>query len=131
MIRTARRGWGLAAAERFERGAYVCQYVGEVITKQEVERREPAYQAAGHASYIFNLSGVSSAQLGAGSALVIDSTHAGNVASARAKLGRPEERQAERAGAADASTLPPSSRRKVKHCSSTLSSEQYQLPVQC
>ena len=55
--------------------------MGEVITKQEVERREPAYQAAGHASYIFNLSGVSSAQLGAGSALVIDSTHAGNVAS--------------------------------------------------
>ena len=40
---------------------------------------------------------------------------AGTVASARTKLGRPEERQAERAGAADASTLPPSSRRKVKH----------------
>ena len=45
---------------------------------------------------------------------------AGTVASARTKLGRPEERQAERAGAADASTLPPSSRRKVKLCSSTL-----------
>ena len=45
---------------------------------------------------------------------------AGTVASARTKLGRPEERQAERAGAADASTLPPSSRRKVKHCSTTL-----------
>ena len=44
--------------------------------------------------------------------------HAGTVASARTKLRRPEERQAERAGAADASTLPPSSRRKVKHCSS-------------
>ena len=39
----------------------------------------------------------------------------GTVASARAKLGGPEERQAERAGAADASTLPPSSRRKEKH----------------
>ena len=47
-------------------------------------------------------------------------SHAGTVASARTKLGRPEERQAERAGAADASTLPPSSRRKVKHCSTTL-----------
>ena len=45
---------------------------------------------------------------------------AGTVASARTKLGRPEERQAERAGAADASTLPPSSRRKVKHWSTTL-----------
>ena len=41
---------------------------------------------------------------------------AGTVASARTRLGRPEEQQAERAGAADASTLPPSSRRKVKHC---------------
>ena len=45
---------------------------------------------------------------------------AGTVASARTKLGRPEERQAERAGAADASTLPPSSRRKVKPRSTTL-----------
>ena len=49
-------------------------------------------------------------------------SHAGTVASARTKLGRPEERQAERAGAADASTLPPSSRRKVKLCSTTLNS---------
>ena len=32
----------------------------------------------------------------------------GTVASARTTLGRPEERQAERAGAAEASTLPPS-----------------------
>ena len=47
-------------------------------------------------------------------------SHAGTVASARTKLGRPEERQAERAGAADASTLPPSSRRKVKPDSNTL-----------
>ena len=47
---------------------------------------------------------------------------AGTVASARTKLGRPEERHAERACAADASTLPPSSRGKVKHCSTTLRS---------
>ena len=46
---------------------------------------------------------------------------AGTVASARTKFGGPEERQAERAGAADASTLPPSSRRKVKPRSTTLS----------
>ena len=45
---------------------------------------------------------------------------AGTVASARTKLGHPEERQAERAGAADASTLSPSSRRKVKPRSTTL-----------
>ena len=38
----------------------------------------------------------------------------GTVASARARFCRPEERHAERAGAADASTLPPSSRRKIK-----------------
>ena len=45
---------------------------------------------------------------------------AGTVASARTELGRPEERHAERACAADASTLPPSSAEKVKHCSYTL-----------
>jgi hypothetical protein len=39
---------------------------------------------------------------------------AGTVASARTELGRPEERHAERACAADASTLPPSSAEKVK-----------------
>ena len=48
---------------------------------------------------------------------------AGTVASARTKLGRPEERQAERAGAADASTLPPSSRRKVKPRCNTLKAQ--------
>jgi hypothetical protein len=37
---------------------------------------------------------------------------AGTVASARTELGRPEERHAERACAADASTLPPSSAEK-------------------
>ena len=46
---------------------------------------------------------------------------AGTVASARTELGRPEERHAERACAADASTLPPSSCGKVKHCRATLS----------
>ena len=40
----------------------------------------------------------------------------GTVASTRARFCRPEERHAERAGAADASTLPPSSRRKEKLC---------------
>ena len=44
---------------------------------------------------------------------------AGTVASPRARLDRPEERHAERAGAGEASTLPPSSRRKVKLCSAT------------
>ena len=44
----------------------------------------------------------------------------GTVASPRARLGRPEERHAERACAADASTLPPSTRGKVKHCSDTV-----------
>ena len=39
---------------------------------------------------------------------------AGTVASARTELGRPEERHAERACAADASTLPPSSAKKSK-----------------
>ena len=46
--------------------------------------------------------------------------HAGTVASARTKLGRPEEQQAERAGAVEASTLPPSSRGKVELHSTTL-----------
>ena len=50
---------------------------------------------------------------------------AGTVASARTELGRPEERHAERACAADASTLPPSSRGKVKLYTGTLNAFLY------
>ena len=81
VVRSGACGWGLAAAQDFAEGDFVCEYTGEIVTKAQIEAREPAYQAAGLASYVFNLSGVASAQLGAGSALVIDATHTGNVAS--------------------------------------------------
>ena len=74
-------GWGLFAAAAIGADEFVVEYTGEIVTKAAAEAREAGYQAAGLASYIFNLASVMSCQLGSASAVVIDSTHAGNVAS--------------------------------------------------
>ncbi|XP_031826967.1 suppressor of variegation 3-9 isoform X2 [Nomia melanderi] len=55
IFRTANgRGWGVKTLESIKKGSFVTQYVGEVITSEEAEKRGKEYDAAGR-TYLFDL----------------------------------------------------------------------------
>ncbi|XP_043243512.1 histone-lysine N-methyltransferase SUV39H2-like isoform X2 [Amphibalanus amphitrite] len=47
-------GWGVKALESIKRGSFVAEYVGEVITNEEAERRGEKYDSVG-VTYLFDL----------------------------------------------------------------------------
>ncbi|XP_034829156.1 histone-lysine N-methyltransferase SUV39H2-like isoform X1 [Maniola hyperantus] len=47
-------GWGVRAEQKIKQGQFVCQYVGEVITFEEAEKRGREYDANG-LTYLFDL----------------------------------------------------------------------------
>ncbi|XP_050674802.1 histone-lysine N-methyltransferase SUV39H1-like isoform X1 [Leptidea sinapis] len=47
-------GWGVKAEQKIKQGQFLCQYVGEVITFEEAERRGREYDANG-LTYLFDL----------------------------------------------------------------------------
>lgn len=48
------RGWGVKTLRVIKKGTFVIQYVGEVITNEEAEKRGKEYDAAGR-TYLFDL----------------------------------------------------------------------------
>ncbi|KAK3607193.1 hypothetical protein CHS0354_008878 [Potamilus streckersoni] len=55
IFRTANgRGWGVKAMQNIKQGSFVMEYVGEVITNEEAERRGKSYDASGR-TYLFDL----------------------------------------------------------------------------
>lgn len=48
------RGWGVKTLQNIKRGSFVVEYVGEVITNEEAERRGKRYDAEGR-TYLFDL----------------------------------------------------------------------------
>ncbi|XP_012347907.1 histone-lysine N-methyltransferase Su(var)3-9 isoform X1 [Apis florea] len=55
IFRTANgRGWGVKTMKAIKKGSFVTQYVGEVITNEEAEKRGKEYDAAGR-TYLFDL----------------------------------------------------------------------------
>ncbi|KZC10249.1 Histone-lysine N-methyltransferase SUV39H2, partial [Dufourea novaeangliae] len=55
IFRTANgRGWGVKTLQSIRKGSFVTQYVGEVITSEEAEKRGKEYDAAGR-TYLFDL----------------------------------------------------------------------------
>ncbi|XP_078050916.1 suppressor of variegation 3-9 isoform X2 [Augochlora pura] len=55
IFRTANgRGWGVKSLELIKKGSFVAQYVGEVISSEEAEKRGEEYDAAGR-TYLFDL----------------------------------------------------------------------------
>ncbi|XP_014217049.1 histone-lysine N-methyltransferase SUV39H2 [Copidosoma floridanum] len=48
------RGWGVKTLRVIKKGSFVIQYVGEVITSEEAEKRGKEYDAAGR-TYLFDL----------------------------------------------------------------------------
>ena len=67
---TERRGWALRTTTAVPKGAFVVEYVGEVITERECESRLWACKAAGETNFYLM-------QLSAGK--IIDARHKGNV----------------------------------------------------
>ncbi|XP_033338541.2 histone-lysine N-methyltransferase SUV39H2 isoform X1 [Megalopta genalis] len=55
IFRTANgRGWGVKSLQLIKKGSFVTQYVGEVISSEEAEKRGEEYDAAGR-TYLFDL----------------------------------------------------------------------------
>ena len=48
---TDNRGWGVRAAEPLRRGAFICEYAGEVVEESESRARMAAAKAAGQAHF--------------------------------------------------------------------------------
>lgn len=47
-------GWGVRTEQKIKQGQFICQYVGEVITFEEAEKRGRSYDANGF-TYLFDL----------------------------------------------------------------------------
>ncbi|XP_069687279.1 histone-lysine N-methyltransferase SUV39H2 isoform X2 [Periplaneta americana] len=47
-------GWGVKALQSIKKGSFVCEYVGEVISNEEAEKRGKIYDAEGR-TYLFDL----------------------------------------------------------------------------
>ncbi|GFO01900.1 histone-lysine N-methyltransferase suv39h2 [Plakobranchus ocellatus] len=54
IFRTQTKGWGLKALQPIKKGSFVIEYVGEVITNEEAEKRGKTYDASG-ITYLFDL----------------------------------------------------------------------------
>ncbi|CAL1542742.1 unnamed protein product [Lymnaea stagnalis] len=55
IFRTANgRGWGVKSLQKIKKGSFVVEYVGEVITEEEAERRGQNYDVVG-CTYLFDL----------------------------------------------------------------------------
>lgn len=48
LFRTEKKGWGICTLRAIPKGAYVCEYIGEIISDSEAEQREDD-------SYLFDL----------------------------------------------------------------------------
>ncbi|XP_023212048.1 histone-lysine N-methyltransferase SUV39H2-like [Centruroides sculpturatus] len=48
------RGWGVKSLEKIKKGTFIMEYVGEVITSEEAERRGQIYDSEGR-TYLFDL----------------------------------------------------------------------------
>lgn len=66
-------GWGVRTEQKIKQGQFLCQYVGEVITFEEAEKRGREYDANG-LTYLFDLD-FNSVE----NPYVVDAAHLGNV----------------------------------------------------
>lgn len=54
IFKTKERGWGVRTERAIAKGQYICEYVGEIISHEESERRGKEYDAVGR-TYLFDL----------------------------------------------------------------------------
>ncbi|XP_017577913.1 histone-lysine N-methyltransferase SUV39H1-A isoform X1 [Pygocentrus nattereri] len=65
------RGWGVRTLERIHKNAFVMEYLGEIITSEEAERRGETYDKQG-VTYLFDLDYVDDVY-------TVDAAHYGNI----------------------------------------------------
>ncbi|XP_022745384.1 histone-lysine N-methyltransferase SUVR3-like [Durio zibethinus] len=83
IVRDVRKGWGLYAAQWIQRGQFVCEYAGELLTTKEARRRQQIYDELASDSHFSSALLVVREHLPSGKACLrinIDATRAGNVA---------------------------------------------------
>ncbi|KAM4697033.1 histone-lysine N-methyltransferase SUV39H1 [Rhinophrynus dorsalis] len=72
IFRTANgRGWGVRTLEKIRKNSFVMEYVGEIITSDEAERRGQIYDRQG-ATYLFDLDYIEDVY-------TVDAAHYGNI----------------------------------------------------
>ncbi|XP_072217023.1 histone-lysine N-methyltransferase SUV39H1-like isoform X2 [Excalfactoria chinensis] len=65
------RGWGVRTMERIRKNSFVMEYIGEIITSEEAERRGQVYDRQG-TTYLFDLDYVEDVY-------TVDAAHYGNI----------------------------------------------------
>ncbi|KAE8678216.1 Histone-lysine N-methyltransferase SUVR3 [Hibiscus syriacus] len=83
IVRDKRKGWGLYAAQLIQRGQFVCEYSGELLTTKEARRRQRIYDELASNGRFSSALLVVREHLPSGNACLrinIDATRVGNVA---------------------------------------------------
>ncbi|XP_058081322.1 histone-lysine N-methyltransferase SUVR5 isoform X2 [Magnolia sinica] len=81
VFKTENKGWAVRAGEPISRGTFVCEYIGEVLSDQEANRRGERYENKG-CSYLFHMDAPVDDMSGLNEGMVpyvIDATRYGNV----------------------------------------------------
>lgn len=80
VFRTEKKGWAVRAGETIHRGAFVCEYIGEVLSDVEANKRGQRYDIEG-CSYLYDIDAHIDEANGLSGMVpyVIDATHYGNV----------------------------------------------------
>jgi SET domain-containing protein len=81
-LTSGKKGWGLRAAEELPRGAFICEYVGEILTNNELYERNTQKTANERHTYPVNLDAdwATEGVLEDDHSLSLDATFYGNVA---------------------------------------------------
>lgn len=76
------KGWGLRALEELPKGAFVCEYIGEILTNMELYERNKQSSGSERHTYpvLLDADWGSEGILKDEDALCLDATHYGNVA---------------------------------------------------
>ncbi|KAI4350316.1 hypothetical protein L6164_004783 [Bauhinia variegata] len=83
IVRDRRKGWGLYADQLIQKGQFVCEYAGELLTTKDARRRHQFYDELASGGHFYSALLVVREHLPSGKACLrinIDATRIGNVA---------------------------------------------------
>jgi len=72
LYKTLKKGWGVRAVKNIPKGTFICEYIGEIITTEEAEKRGRYYDSI-QCSYLYDL------DMDGSNRYTIDATNCGNV----------------------------------------------------
>lgn len=74
------KGWGLRTLDDLPKGAFVCEYIGEILTNIEVHKRNMNRAESGKMYQVYLDSGWDTTSLKDDEALCLDATYYANIA---------------------------------------------------